>query len=91
MRVIGIFIVIAILFSYAPVIPMDDCPEEHHMGNKEKDCGYSFHCPIIVDIGISETLSLPFNGKVVSILPLLRVDELPCLIFHPPKHRVTFS
>lgn len=67
------------------MIPMDGCPEEHHTGNIEKDCGYSFHCPIIVDIGVSETLPLPFNGKVVSTLPQLRVDELPYLIFRPPK------
>jgi hypothetical protein len=88
MRVIGIFIVIAILFSYVPMISMDDCPEGNHTGNTKKDCGYPFHCPIVVDIGISETLSLPLTGQLVLIPSIMKIEELAYLLFRPPKKRL---
>jgi hypothetical protein len=34
MKTVGILLIIGILLSYAPVIPMDDCPEENHARNE---------------------------------------------------------
>ena len=89
MKGLGVFIIIAILSSYVPMISMDGCPEENHMGNKQMDCGSFFHCPIVVNFTISEISSLPFNGRLVSAPFSLRVDELPYFIFHPPKHQIS--
>jgi hypothetical protein len=86
MRIIGCFLIIGILFSYIPVFPMDECPEGNHMGNMKMDCGYLFHCPMIVDINISETSSLPPNGFSISIRTLLLMEELVHSIFHPPEY-----
>jgi hypothetical protein len=86
MRIIGCFLIIGILFSYVPVFPMDECPEGNHMGNMKMDCGYLFHCPMIVDINISETSSLPPNGFSISIRTLLLMEELVHSIFHPPEY-----
>ena len=55
------------------------------MGNVKIDCGYSFHCPMIVNKSILGTYSLPLNGRFVLGRPLLVVDELVRVIFHPPK------
>jgi hypothetical protein len=82
---IGIFIIVAILFSYVPVIPLDDCLENHHNGNAKMDCGNIFHCPLISNISIPETLFLPLFGRLVLMSYLPEVDELPDFIFHPPK------
>ncbi len=84
-NLIGFLIVITILFSYVPVFSMDGCPEGNHMGNMKIDCGYSFHCPMIVDKNILGPYSLPLNGRLVTGNPLLVVDELVRVIFHPPK------
>jgi hypothetical protein len=86
MRIVGIFLVLGVLLSYAPLIPMDDCPEGNHMGNVKMDCGFPFHCPMIVDITISETSNLPFNGLLISKRTLLLMDELTHPIFHPPEY-----
>jgi len=71
------------------MIPVESCPEGNHTGNKQMDCGYSFHCPIVVSIIISEVSSLPFNGRLVTTLFFLKADELPYSIFHPPKHQIS--
>ena len=86
LRIVGIFLVIGILFSYVPVFPMDECPDGNHMGNMKIDCGYLFHCPMIVDLNISETSGLPLNGRLVSTKPLLVVKELTHPIYHPPEY-----
>jgi hypothetical protein len=85
MRIVGCLLIIGLLFSYVPMISADSCPEGDHMRNMKMDCGYSFHCPMIVDIGISETLGLPLNGRLISTKPLLVVNELIHPIFHPPE------
>ncbi len=85
MKVIVILLIFGILFSYIPISPMDECSEGDHMGNIKVDCGYSFHCPIIVDISPLETLNFPLNGRLVLTPPLLIVDELTYRIFRPPK------
>jgi len=87
MRVIGTLLIIGILFSYIPVFPMDECPEGNHMGNIMKmDCGSLFHCPMIVDLNISETSGLSPSGRLVSTKPLLILKELTHPIFHPPEY-----
>jgi hypothetical protein len=88
MRIIGFFLIIGILFSYVPAFPMDQCPEGNHMGNMKMDCGYLFHCPMVVNIIISETSSLPPNGFFISIRTLLLIEELVHSIFHPPEYLI---
>jgi hypothetical protein len=88
MRVIGSLLIIGILFSYVPMIPMDECPEGNHMGNRKMDCGYNFHCPLIFNISMPEPLALPLSGRVVLTPSLLKIDELTFLIFRPPKHGI---
>ena len=89
MKIIGCLLVIGILCSYVPVFSMDQCPEENHMGNVKMDCGYSFHCPMIVNKNILGTYSLPLNGRLVPAKPLLVVEELIRAIFHPPKDLIS--
>jgi hypothetical protein len=89
MKIIGCLLVIGILFSYVPVFSMDECPEGNHLGNMRMDCGVPFHCPMIVDIIISETSNLPLNGLFISIRTYLYVDELAHPIFHPPEYLST--
>ena len=88
MRVRGSLLIIGILFSYVPMILMDECPEGNHMGNMKMDCGYNFHCPLIFNINMPEPLPLPLSGRVVLTTSLLKIDELTSLIFRPPKHMV---
>ena len=88
MRVIGSLLIIGILFSYVPMIPMDECPEGNHMGNRKMDCGYNFHCPLIFNISMPEPLALPLSGRVVLTPSLLKIDELTFFIFRPPKHGI---
>jgi len=88
LRVIGIFIIIAILFFYAPAIPMDECSEGDHMGSMKMDCGYVFHCPFLVGKNISEPLSLPLTGQLVLIPPIMKIEELAYLLFRPPKKKL---
>ena len=85
MKIIGCLLVIGILLSYAPVFSMDDCPEGK-MGNMKMDCGVPFHCPMIVDIVVSEISSLPFNGLLIPTKMLLLSDGLVNSIFHPPEY-----
>jgi hypothetical protein len=86
MRIVGIFIIIGILFSYVPVFSMDECPEGNHMGNMKMDCGSNFHCPLVLNISLPEPLPLPLNGRLDFAVYSPKVDELPHLIFHPPEY-----
>ena len=85
MKIIGTLLIIGILFSYVPMISMDDCPDGDHMGNMKTDCGYCFHSPGLFGMNISEYLFLPFSGRLVLVPPSVKIDEIPFLIFHPPK------
>ena len=89
MKIIGCLLVIGILLSYAPVFHMDGCPEENHSGNMKMDCGVPFHCPMIVDLVVSEISSLPFNGLLIATRTLLPSDGLVNSIFHPPEFSST--
>ncbi len=84
-KIIGWLLVIGILLSYAPVFQMDDCPEGNHMGNLKMDCGGPFHCPMTVDILISEISSLPLSGLLLPTRMLLLENELVTAIFRPPE------
>ena len=86
LRIVGISIIIAILFSYIPAISMESCPEEDHSTDSGMDCGYSFHCPIVFDKLMSEMLTLPFKGRFFLAPPLLIGEEVVPQIFHPPKN-----
>jgi hypothetical protein len=86
MKIIGCLLVIGILLSYAPVFHMDQCPEENHLGDMKMDCGVPFHCPMIVDVVVSEISSLPFNGLLIPTKMLLLSDGLVNPIFHPPEY-----
>jgi len=90
-NLIGFVVIITILFAYVPVFSMTQCPEGNHMGNVKMDCGYSFHCPMIVSKNILGTCSLPLNGRLVLGKPFLVVDELIHVIFHPPKDLMSLS
>jgi hypothetical protein len=65
---------------------MEECPGENHSGNMKMDCGGPFHCPMIVDIVVSEISSLPFNGLLIPVRMLLLIDGLVSPIFHPPEY-----
>ncbi len=84
--IVGSLLVIAILFSYLPLFPMDGCSEGSHMGVTKMDCGSLFHCPGMVDEIFLETSALPLTGCLVPIKLTLAVDELPNSIFRPPKY-----
>jgi hypothetical protein len=85
MKIVGILLIIGILFSYVPILPMDDCQESNHAGNMKLDCGYIFHCPFLSNIGLPESMTLPYFGRAVLNAPLLAIEELTHPIFHPPK------
>jgi hypothetical protein len=86
MKIIGWLLVIGILLSYAPVFPMDECPEGNHRGNMNTDCGIPFHCPMIMGVVFSEISSLPLNGLLLSTRMLLLSDGLIDPVFHPPEY-----
>jgi hypothetical protein len=86
MKIIGCLLVIGILLSYAAVFHMDECPEGNHLGNMKMDCGAPFHCPMIVDIVVSEISSLPLNCFLIPTKMLLLTDGLVNSIFHPPEY-----
>ncbi len=86
--IVGCLLVLGILFSYLPLLPMDECPEGSHTGMMKMDCGSLFHCPVTVDKIFSETSALPLRGCLVPIKLTLAVDELPDSIFHPPRHSI---
>jgi hypothetical protein len=95
MKIVGIFLILGLLFSYLPIIPtdgMNGCPQgnqtENHTGNKKMDCGYIFHCPLIFDGALQEPLPLPLNGLLPLPSILSKVDELAHFIFHPPKNQI---
>ena len=85
MRIIGCLLVIGILSSYAPIIPIDDCADGAHMGFMKMDCGSIFHCPLILNISVSKPAPLPLTGRVSLTPSLFKVDGLPRSIFHPPE------
>ncbi len=89
MKIIGYLLVIGILLSYAPVFHMDECPEGNHMGNMNAVCGVPFHCPMIVDIVVSEISGLPLNGLLIPTKMLRLLDGLVNPIFHPPEYSST--
>jgi hypothetical protein len=85
MKIIGIVLIIGIVFSYVPILPMGGCQETNHAGNMKLDCGYIFHCPLLSSIGPHESMTLPYFGRAVFILPLPTVYEFTRPIYHPPK------
>jgi len=89
-KVVGVLLVIGIVFSYIPMISTDSCSGGNHMG-KKLECGYLFHCPLILDGSLQEPLPLPLSGRLVLPPVLPKIDELTNLIFHPPKNHVIYS
>jgi len=85
MKIIGVLLIIGILFSYVPMIPMDDCQEGDHTGNMKMDCGNCPLCSILISIDGPGHYSLPLTGRLNVPPSLSEVDELSFPIFHPPK------
>ena len=85
MKILGVLVILGILFSYVPMFPMDDCQQENHAGSMNLGCGYSFHCPFLSNLSLSESIALPYLGRAVLISSLPAIDELPHRIFRPPK------
>jgi hypothetical protein len=86
MKIIGCLLVIAILFSYLPVIPRDDCPDVDPMGSMKLDCGNIFHCPLIFSISTSGPTALPLSGRFFLTSFSVKIEGLPRLVFHPPEY-----
>jgi hypothetical protein len=86
MRVIGSLLIVGILFSYVPVFPMDDCQGGEHMGNMNTNCGFIFHCPLVINESMADSLSLPLSGRLVIAAISPKVNELAYPVFHPPKY-----
>jgi len=84
-RIAGIFIIIAILFSYLPMDAMENCSEEDHSGNMRMDCGYTFHCPVIYHSALPQLSALSIHGWLRSIPTSKKIEEMPKFIFRPPK------
>jgi hypothetical protein len=85
MKIVGILLIIGILFSYAPIFPKDNCQEANHARNMILDCGSIFHCPFLSNIGLPESIILPYFGRAVLNSSLPVIEELTHPIFHPPK------
>jgi hypothetical protein len=88
MRVVGILLITGILFSYIPMVSMEDCQQEDHAGNMKLDCGYVFHCPFVSVANIFQSISLPYFGPAVSISSYPVIEELTYPIYHPPEKRM---
>jgi len=99
---IRILIIIGILFSYFPMMPVEHCPEGNHEGNHHEanhqegspedqgklHCGQIFHCPFTFNLGFSEPLVLLNTEKLVSIVPSVTFGDYRFPIFHPPEGEV---
>lgn len=86
-RTVGIFTIIAIIFSYLPMDmgEMGNCPEEKHHTNTRVDCGYAFHCPVMDSSVVPRLFDLSIYGWFQPMPILLKVEEFQQRIFHPPK------
>ncbi len=85
MNFIASFIILGILLSYVPSIPTHICEETGQFNGVNLDCGSLFHCPFIIEHGISENLHLPLKGRMVLINQFPNLQLIPRFIFHPPK------
>jgi len=85
MKIIGWLLVIGILLSYAPCFTWMDALRKITR-EYEDGCGVPFHCPMIVDIVVSEISRLPFNGLLIAPRILLPSDGLLNPVFHPPEY-----
>ncbi|MFB3884777.1 MAG: hypothetical protein ACE144_06090 [Thermodesulfobacteriota bacterium] len=85
MKIVGILLIAGILFSYIPMVSMDDCRQADHSGNMKLDCGYVFHCPVLSVTSFSESIPLPYFGLAVSLSSSLVIEEIARSIFHPPE------
>jgi len=90
-------LIIGILFSYIPVLPVEYCPEgshekNHHKGSHKEEgklnCGYIFHCPFTFNLSFSEPLVILHMEKLVSIAPPTTFGDFRFPIFHPPETKV---
>ena len=98
---IRILIVIGILFSYVPVMPVEYFPEgsheKNHEGNDHKgshkeegklNCRYIFHCAFTLNLSFSEPLVILHMEKLVSISPSITFGDFRFAIFRPPEAKV---
>ncbi len=89
---IRILLIIVILFSYLPVMPIQACVEGDHEGNHKEngklDCGYIFHCPFVSNIRFSEPLIVLNMERLLSLPTTMVFDDFRFPIFHPPEGKV---
>ncbi len=91
LRVIGILIIIAIVFTYLPAFSMNECSGEDPSTDKRQECGYTFHCPVLDHQATTQLSILSIHGWLRLVTDLLKVEELPERIFHPPKPLSSFE
>ena len=85
MKLIGIVLIIGVIFSYVPIIPMDDCPENSHPGDAKIDCGYCIHSPMLLNVDVSNQTPLLLIGRWIPMPYPSISDGVAPSIFHPPK------
>jgi hypothetical protein len=103
MKLIGLLLIIGMLFTYAVVPSVVNCPEGHHQqndrhqrttdhntGSMQLGCGYSFHCPVLYQFNNTGSSLLPFVGELVLASTPDKGDNVVQRIFHPPRE-VEFS
>jgi hypothetical protein len=81
-------IIAAILLSYIPAFPMDDCQESDHSGTMQLHCGYLFHCPFLSNFNFAGPSYLPYAGQFDESPFPIRIDGFIIPIFHPPENTV---
>ncbi len=85
LKVVRIFVLLVILFSYLPIVHMDFCPNEDHMDHVKINCGYVFHCPFVSNNSLLECITILNIGRLVLITSLPLVEDLEYPIFRPPE------
>jgi hypothetical protein len=93
LKVVRIFVVLVILFSYLPIARAEFCPNESHVDHVKLNCGYVFHCPFVSNNSFLESITILNIGRLVLIAALPLVEDLEYPIFHPPKasHESSFA
>jgi hypothetical protein len=88
LKVVRIFIVLVVLFSYLPIVHVDFCANEDHedgMDHVKINCGYVFHCPFVSNNSFLGSITILNIGRLVLMTSSPLVEDLEYPIFHPPE------